>query len=130
MTVEKMAERIVETVKTIGGGVTFAEIVNAIGEEASGDRQLGWPDLNLVLWSGVSEDFIKAFTLAKPHIYPVPTQFLVYAMDGMFLDMPVAKHLTKPYKKPHWLPVVFWLRSAKQAKRLSDARMDKLRGMK
>ena len=130
MTVEEMADCIVETVKSIGGGVTFAEIVNAIGEDASGNRQLGWPDLNLVLWSGVSEDFMKAFALAKPQIYPVPSQFLVYAMDGMFLDMPIAKQVNKPYKKPHWLPVVFWLRSGKKTKRLSDSRMDKLRGMK
>jgi hypothetical protein len=55
MTVEEMAERIVETVGGIGGGVTFAEIVNAVGEEAKGDGQLGWPDLNVVLWTDVSE---------------------------------------------------------------------------
>jgi hypothetical protein len=54
MTVEEMAERIVETVATMGGGVSFAEIENAMGEEANGDRQLGWPELNVVLWGGVS----------------------------------------------------------------------------
>ena len=37
MTVEKMAQRIVEAVETIGGGVSFAEIMNAVGKEASGD---------------------------------------------------------------------------------------------
>jgi hypothetical protein len=50
-------------------------------------------------------------------------------MDGGALDMPVAKQLKKPYKTPHWLPVVFWLRSAKQPKRLSDSQTDKLKGM-
>jgi hypothetical protein len=121
MTVEQMADRIVETVGRIGGGVTFVEIVAAIGEQAQGDCTLGWPDLKLALWDHVSADFISAFSLAKTRIYPVPAQFLVYAMDGRLLNMPIAKQLKKPYKRLHWLPVVFWLRdSTKKAKRLSD----------
>jgi hypothetical protein len=130
MTVDEMAERIVETVGGIGGGVTFAEIVNAVGEEAKGDGQLGWPDLNVVLWTDVSENFIKAFNLAKERIFPVPTEFLTYAMDGMLLNLPVARQLKKSYKDPHWLPVVFWLRDSKVGKRLSDLRMGMLGKMK
>ena len=95
MTVEEMAKRIIETVEGIGGGVTFAEIVNAVGEESQGDRNLGWPDLNVFLWVNVSEKFIEAFNLAKASIYPVPTPFLTYAMDGMFLNMPVANSLKR-----------------------------------
>lgn len=130
MTVEQMSERIVKTVRDIGGGVSFVEIVNAIGEEANGDLQIGWPDLNVQLWFGVSDDFIDAFNLAKQHIYPHPSEFMVYMMDGAVPNMPIAKQLKKRYKEPHWLPVVFWLRSAKQPRRLSDARTDALKRMK
>jgi hypothetical protein len=130
MTVEEMSERIVTAVRDIGGGVSFVEIVNAVGEEANGDLQLGWPNLNVVLWFGVSEAFINAFALAKQQIYPHPSDFLVYMMDGAVPHIPVAKQLKKPYKKPHWLPVVFWLRSAKQPKRLSDSLTDRLKTMK
>jgi len=129
MTVDEMAECIVRTVNNMGGGVTFAEIVNAIGSEANGDRQLGRLDLNVVLWSGVSEAFVDAFTLAKSRIYPVQTQFLVYAMDGALLNLPIAKQLNKPYKKTHWLPVVFSSRPAKQGKRLSNSRIEAARKM-
>jgi hypothetical protein len=51
-------------------------------------------------------------------------------MDGMLLNLPVAKQLKKPYKDPHWMPVVFWLRDSKIGKRLSDLRMGKLGKMK
>lgn len=130
MTVEEMSQRIVDVVRNIGGGVSFVEIVDAIGGEAEGDLQLGWEDLNVVLWSGVSETFINALSLAKQHIYPHASDFMVYMMDGAVPDMPVAKQLKKPYKEPHWLPVVFWPRSATSPKRLSDSRTDKLKAMK
>jgi hypothetical protein len=130
MTVEEMSQRIVAAVRDIGGGVSFVEIVSAVGEEAKGDLRIGWPELNVQLWFGVSEDFINAFNLAKQHIYPHSSDFMVYMMDGAVPDMPVAKQLRKRYKEPHWLPVVWWPRSAKQPKRLSDVRTDALKRMK
>jgi hypothetical protein len=130
MTVGEMAEGMVETVRRIGGGVTFAELVSAIGEEANGDRELGWPQLNVVLWTGVSENFIHSFNRAKERIVPAPTQVLTYAMDGTLLQLPIAKQLKKPYKSSHWLPFMFWLRDSKVGKRLGYAQVRGLGKMK
>jgi hypothetical protein len=117
MTIAEMSERMVRKVGSLGSGVTFIEMVNAVGDEAKGDYELALPHLNVVLWSGVSAGFIDAFALAAPRIYPSQSHFFVYAFDGGFPNLPVAKQLKKPYKKPHWFPLVFSSHPVKPGKR-------------
>jgi hypothetical protein len=107
MTVAEMRNKIVSTVSS-GDYVSFAELMQACGGEARGDLTMELKD-NLVLWSGVSQLFNDAFKLSLESIEPKPTTPLTYLIDGMSLNLPVAK-TNRAYKHPHWLPVTFRLR--------------------
>src|SRR5262245_65092617 len=110
MTTEQMADAIVEAVRVRGYGVSFVELQDAIGDESRGD--LAWEIVpNVVIWSGMSEQFLDALKLTRHRIEPTPTSRLVYLCDGAVLPYPLAKQLSKKgYKKPHWCPVAFNLR--------------------
>lgn len=106
VTSEPMAKLILQMV-TERQTVTFAEIADAIGQDAHGD--ITWSIApNIVLWVGLSEALMNAFETLRHQIEPYPTNLLVYLHDGAALKLPVAKRVTKKgYKEPHWLPVVF-----------------------
>jgi len=92
------------------GSVSFAEFKKHFGEEFDGDLTLFLGDLNVILWINVSRDFSEALVAAmgSKRIQHKPAPFLVYFIDGICLDLPLAKRPPKSgYKKPHWCPVVF-----------------------
>lgn len=113
MTAQEMAERIFETGLSFGPGCSFVDIENHCGEEVQGDFQFSLPGRpNTIMWAGVSEKFIEAFFCLRKRIEPQPSSFLIYAMDGKVLRMPIAKRPKrgKDYKKPHWMPLTFRVR--------------------
>ncbi|MGA3189603.1 MAG: hypothetical protein ABSF22_21060 [Bryobacteraceae bacterium] len=103
---KEMAVAILEIVRS-RRNVSFAEIVNMIGDDARGD--VAWEAApNIVLWTGMSQSLVHAFEILKDKIEPHPTSVLIYLMDGAALRLPVAKRLPRAgYKQPRWLPVAF-----------------------
>jgi hypothetical protein len=114
MTTEEMTERLIERVRQMKSGVSFVDLVDAIGEEARGEHSIesGLPQLkNIVWWSGLSETFIAAFASRefRDVVEPYSCSVLVYMFDGAMLGLPLAKR-QRPYKKPHWMPMTFALK--------------------
>ena len=61
-----LASKIMDEMQRYKKGVSFVEFTRFAGPEANGDRMLCVPDHpNLVLWAGLSSDFIDAFQ--RPH---------------------------------------------------------------
>lgn len=114
MTVEQMAEKILALVSE-GGGTSYAQIMNLIGEEAKGDYS--WELVpNLVEWSGMSQTLLDALNSLKDKIEKRPASLITYLVDGRALPYPLTKRFRRDgYKKPHWQPVVFYLRTMPRA---------------
>ena len=89
--------------------VSFVELEKGIegfaGEKAMILHGDGYD--NIVLWDGVSEEAAAALDELRSdgRIHFTPTNVLVYLIDGIVPDLPIAKSRRK-YKKPHWLPAV------------------------
>ena len=113
MTIQEMADKILEVIQGCGSGASFVDIENACGDEAQGNLLVTVPTRdNTIVWGGVSKKFIHAFNIAKPKIYLQPSSFIIYAMDGKVLTYPLAlRPRKKDYKKPHWYPVTFRMKS-------------------
>ena len=96
--------RLVEFVQR-RGHVTFVEIMEAF-DGTRGDRCVELQP-NLLLWTGTSVALgqLIASPEFRRRIEIRPTIILTYAIDGQILQLPLAKRV-RPYKKPHWLPVV------------------------
>ena len=60
------------------------------------------------MWVNVSRAADQALSelLAEDYCHMKTTAFLTYLVDGITLNLPIAKQRRK-YKTPHWLPVVF-----------------------
>jgi hypothetical protein len=96
-------------------GASFIEIKNVLSKiiNTKGDYCLSLSQHNIVLWAGMSLEF---FEIIKKMLFGdnrklemKETAWLTYMIDGETLNLPVAKKLPKQgYKKPHWLPVVFY----------------------
>ena len=104
-----MKEAILRYTEEVGGSVTFVELSRNIpgfeGEyafEVKGGR---------VFWSGVSDEGITALQelIKNDELVVKPVSPLAYFIDGRYLALPLGKTLKKPYKRPHWFPVVFSL---------------------
>lgn len=103
----KLLEQIKE--KLSWGSVSFAELSRIEGFNGDLEIKLNHPSVsNVVLWSGLSEEAIEALeVIRKEGEYIIsPSTILVYLMDGVSLNLPIAKS-KRHYKKPHWAPVVF-----------------------
>lgn len=63
---------------------------------------------NIILWSGISSEAVSALEhmLSSKLIKIMPVEPMVYLIDGMALNLPIATSKRK-YKTPHWLPVCF-----------------------
>jgi hypothetical protein len=108
MNATEMADRIVKAVDDRGKGVSFVEIMDSVGPEAKGNRMIGCPEMGVVSWSGVSELFAEGLQLAEGRIEQRCCSLMVYALDGVIQDLPIARHMPKKaYKEPHWLPIAF-----------------------
>jgi hypothetical protein len=100
-------------------GASMAEIMQLAGDEGEGNCELRFTANggNVVCWTDMSQELVDVITgfldnkLAHPHpaqetVHGIP---MVYLMDGQWLNLPLVKKPPKNgYKKPHWLPVVFY----------------------
>lgn len=89
--------------------VSFAGLQHAFPEIVS--KPDGWAlespkGKNIVIWTGLTREAVDAF--GKLHkaalIVAVPCDFIIYAIDGEFPTLPLAKG-PRDYKTLHWLPV-------------------------
>lgn len=98
MTTTEMSEIILGLIK-LHGDLTFAGIMQAIGDEARGDQAL-CPAPNLFMWAGMSQQLIDALEIIRPQTELALSNVLRYLCDGEALTMPVAKRPTaKGYKE-------------------------------
>lgn len=95
--------------------VTFAELMSVEGFKGNMVMTAG-QGRNTVLWQGISEEAlaaVKALMAEDKIVMMPPSSITVYAIDGMTLNLPIAKKWSKPYKKPHWYPVLLALPGSK-----------------
>lgn len=103
-----LKEKVYKFIQSYGVGVSFVELKNAF-DEFEGDKDFGLFEYNIILWTGISEQFVKVLRelIKDKKIKIVPTTPLVYVLDGTALRLPIAKRLKHRYKRPRWLPAVF-----------------------
>lgn len=113
MTTDDMYDRMLTVMNHYRSGVSFAELSRAVGEEGRGEMAIHFPDRpNTILWAGCNEQFAEAYLRLMKVCEPSPTSFLTYLADGHCLRLPIVKTFRKKdYKKEHWLPLAFRLRS-------------------
>ena len=109
----RYADAVIAYVERMGGGVSFVELRDRLSPymETDGSYELGLGHLNVVFWSRMSKAFADAVTAAvrSDAVHQVPTEPLVYLIDGGYLDMPLVKRPPKSgYRAPHWLPVALY----------------------
>lgn len=118
-TAEEIRDVILAFAKQRQTGISFVELVEAVGEEdAKGDLEWYLEDKNFsncLLWAGISQRFIDGMRMARPHLEIHPAHILVYFCDGRVPRLPIAKS-AKHYKTPHWIPAVFSWREVPVAK--------------
>jgi len=96
--------------------VSMVEIQRALEPHipVTGNAVFQMPDLNIVLWAGVTEEFgeVMASELVRNALDVKSCPLMVYWIDGTVLNFPVAERLPKSgrYRQPHWAPVVFRIR--------------------
>ncbi|MEY2502275.1 MAG: hypothetical protein QOI07_2609 [Verrucomicrobiota bacterium] len=99
-----MREKILKLVSEYRS-VTFAHLSEIAGFEGGYSFDL---EKNLILWPRISREAIDALKQllhdGAIHLHQ-PFAMLSYVVDGLIPNYPVAKRV-KPYKAPHWLPVV------------------------
>lgn len=105
-----MKDKILKAIEKNGGkGVSFVNLERDV-EGFSQDNGLAWGnENNLVYWVNMSDDAVSAMVdlIKNDLIVAVPTETLVYMIDGKLPKLPVAKSLKRKYKEQHWLPMVF-----------------------
>lgn len=89
--------------------VSFAELESIFGDAARGEKAIfaGPLEANCVIWEGMSPSLLDSVLrlVASNAIVPVRASLLVYACDGRWLGLPIAK-TDRVFKKPRWLPCV------------------------
>lgn len=95
-------------------GYTFAEMESFLGKRgfsARGDTELWIPELNIVLWQGVSDEFTDLVNrlISSGRTRRVPVEVLVYLPYGRLPNLPVTygDGEVRRIGKPHWFPMVF-----------------------
>lgn len=113
--VDKLKSHVLARVKQFNY-VSFAELRNFEGFAGGMVMTAG---VNVILWQEMSAEAIEAVKSlvdeGKVIMIP-PSSTLVYAIDGMVLDLPKAKFSggkPKEYKKPRWLPMLLALPGSK-----------------
>jgi hypothetical protein len=110
----RWADAVVEKCRQLGGGVTFVELKDMLGRYMDVRGTWAWEIApNTILWADMSEQFLDVMTAARPRLDIAPAAWLVYAIDGGLLRLPIAKRVPKAgYKTEHWLPVCFRAKEA------------------
>jgi len=105
MSNERLKQAILDMVRELDY-VSFVNLSKIEGFK--GDRTWAIPG-NIVFWSGMSEEAIRAMQelVMDDLIHGVTANPLVYVIDGMYLDFPLATSIHRQYKKPHWYRVTF-----------------------
>jgi hypothetical protein len=104
------------------GAVSFAELSKLDGFNGEGVFGTGG---NLVLWVDVSREAAEALKqlIIADECHCEPVSPFIYTIDGMTLDLPVAKRAVA-YRRPHWLPVVLNPGPAPEQKSSTSRRPD------
>lgn len=96
--------------------VSFTELERVLDERSvptKGNQAIFIGTENVILWAGMSPEFVEAVLGLRGRAEPEPCDMLVYLIDGRLLSLPLAKRIPKHgYKEPHWVPAVFRLVSA------------------
>lgn len=94
--------------------VSFVEIERLFREnqfDYEGDRSIVINNnINLLIWDNWNDVACNIINriLALGLVRIIPTIATTYAVDCGWLNIPIAKQLiSRKYKNPHWLPVVF-----------------------
>lgn len=104
-----MKEKILNLVKSNGGGTSFVELQNGIngfvGKYAFSSERLA--EKNIWMWFTCSNEAVDALSelVKERKIFLKATSFWVYLVDGCVPGIPMAKQSRK-YKKERWLPTV------------------------
>jgi hypothetical protein len=88
--------------------VTFAELSRLEGFWGPLDLLINHEKAsNVVIWSGMSQEAVDALWVIQQEgeYEMVPTTALTYLIDGVTLNLPIAKS-ARHYKKPRWAPTV------------------------
>jgi hypothetical protein len=122
MNAEQMRSKIVELVTT-NGGALFHEIMDEVGIEGQGNYIVSLADhQSTVLWTGVSQIFVEAFSLALQDLEMKranPIMYAYFSDEVGFPNFPVvsadawAKN-ELDFPTPHWLPLVFFRKQGEQ----------------
>lgn len=103
-------------------GASFPEMQQYFGPPSQGEYSMSMRD-DLIIWAGVSEPFAEllgqAINDGRLHLHGLgqTEAWLIHTADGGFLNLPMAKQVpARGYKKPHWVPVVFYVGSGCTAK--------------
>jgi hypothetical protein len=123
VTVEEMGKKILAILED-RPAATFIELTQLVGAEAVGEQVIGVPGYeHAILWVGVSNEFIAALNLIRPQIIMEPTNFMVYAMDGAALNMPILPNNAKSmdFEEDTWMPVTISLKTPEKAAKLAKA---------
>lgn len=88
--------------------VSFVELKKNFPEMFDGEHAICFPDYsNLIVWQGLSQDGAELILslVNERKLFLLPSNPLVYAIDGALVNMPMAKRILN-YKNPHWIPMV------------------------
>lgn len=92
-------------------GVSLVELEEVAAKYINVEGNLAWvtnDDPHIVIWAGISAEFLDVIDELRKRVDTYPTQPLVYMIDGKMLRLPVVERPPKGgYKKDHWLPVAF-----------------------
>lgn len=83
--------------------ISFAELMRKF-KETEGDWYTAIQE-NIFVWCNMSKKMTEILGKMRSEgkIYYRPSSILIYLVDGMVPDMPIATK-GNGYKKPHWLP--------------------------
>lgn len=108
---DKLKDAIVQVV-TDKKGVSFAEIerlYERLGYDYKGDCSLCVHDNECLLlwlnWTQEACDIINELVMTEK-VHLDAAHPLIYMLDGIIPQLPIAKRVNYKYKTPHWVPVV------------------------
>jgi hypothetical protein len=108
--------------------VRFAELGRIEGFAGTHQLMLDAPgSSNILVWSRISQDAADALQalMAAGECYLKGTTTLTYWVDGMMLDLPLARQ-RRHYKKPYWCPCVLKLGRPPANRRGGGSRAEKM----
>lgn len=103
-----LQQHIFDYIKKMKGNVSFVELQKEF-PQIKGDYDFAQPEYNLVFWWNLTEEFIHAINklIQDDKIYFKPCESLVYTIDGVLINTPVANEF-KRYPSTRWYPMVFY----------------------